>query len=389
MTASTFTIAKSDFGDLLSLASPYFSAKERKLYMCVKNSDLYLFASAAPDGGSVLISRLIGKIEDHPWVAIDGNIRDLVMLLDDDTSFDVAFTETSLMVVAPNSKSEFRFLSRSAPPHDAFAHIAYPVSMRGNNLNILAALTEAASEEDARPTLAGVFIAPHKGNVGNLEAAAADGYILSYTNVRAEVYGIESETGAVYSVKALQKARLSLRATQDDKIRIGFGDTGNLFLNMCRGGYTEVTVEIPMKHRDFVDYKQVLSFFSSSAIEVEIPVDSLERMLRRMKAIDANVYIQVVDGQFCYLIQNEKNGRILERICVEATKESPLMSFQFSTLRDALKACVPTPTEKVKVIFPEKSDQPLRIIGAATTLAMPLACDLKESPFKAAQPALI
>jgi hypothetical protein len=58
-----------------------------------------------------------------------------------------------------------------------------------------------------------------------------------------------------------------------------------------------------------------------------------------------------------------------------------------STLKDVTKACAPN--GKVTVVFPQGDKQPLRIKGAATALAMPLVCELTESPFKKAQPALI
>lgn len=377
----TFKIAKTEFAALLSFVAPYFSAKNRPLCISIQDGNLNLFTSDRVDGGSVLVSAPLGKkIKDRDWFAVDGpNLRELVALAEDGDMIEVSFdSKTSSIALAfPSSRAEFRCIPNLTAP-SAVKFGKPGATIKGRDLNVLATLTEAASDDEARPTLAGVFIAPHKSE---LETAAADGFVLSYTSIESQ--DAKDAAGAVYSAAAINRAKRSLKPADDEEIKLGF-DKGGLTVTAQRVG-ADVTVHIPVVHPQFVDYKQILNIPAS--LEVEIPTAELDRMIKRMKALEGNVYLQVTGGRFWYLIKNENTGSAMESFDVGAQTESPLMFFQLSTLKDVTKACVPN--GKVTVVFPENDRQPLRIKGAATALAMPLVCELKESPFKKAQPALM
>lgn len=377
----TFKIAKPDLAALLSFAAPYFSAKNRPLCISIQDGNLNLFTSDRVDGGSVLVSAPLGKkIKDRDWFAVSGpNLRELVALAEDGGMIEVSFdSKTSSIALAfPNSRAEFRCIPNLTAP-SAVKFGKPGATIKGRDLNVLAILTEAASDDEARPTLAGVFIAPHKSE---LETAAADGFVLSYTSIESQ--DAKDAAGAVYSAAAINRAKRSLKPADDEEIKLGFDKCG-LTVTAQRLG-AAVTIHIPVVHTQFVDYKQILNI--SASLEIEIPTAELDRMIKRMKALEGNVYLQVTGGRFWYLIKNENTGSAMESFDVGAETESPLMFFQLSTLKDVTKACVPN--GKVTVVFPENDRQPLRIKGAATALAMPLVCELKESPFKKAQPALM
>ena len=67
------------------------------------------------------------------------------------------------------------------------------------------------------------------------------------------------------------------------------------------------------------------------------------------------------------------------------------MAFQVSTLQDVTKACAPN--GHVTIAFPENDRSPLFFKGQAEALAMPLAMplahEIKASPFKNLQPSLL
>lgn len=377
----TFKIAKPDLAALLSFAAPYFSAKNRPLCISIQDGNLNLFTSDRVDGGSVLVSAPLGKkIKDRDWFAVDGpNLRERVALAEDGGMIEVSFDSktSSIALTFPSSRAEFRCIPNLTAP-SAVKFGKPGATIKGRDLNVLATLTEAASDDEARPTLAGVFIAPHKSE---LETAAADGFVLSYTSIESQ--DAKDAAGAVYSAAAINRAKRSLKPADDEEIKLGF-DKGGLTVSAQRLG-AAVTIHIPVVHTQFVDYKQILNI--SASLEVEIPTAELDRMIKRMKALEGNVYLQVTGGRFWYLIKNENTGSAIESFDVGAETESPLMFFQLSTLKDVTKACVPN--GKVTIVFPENDRQPLRIKGAATALAMPLVCELKESPFKKAQPALM
>jgi hypothetical protein len=56
-------------------------------------------------------------------------------------------------------------------------------------------------------------------------------------------------------------------------------------------------------------------------------------------------------------------------------------------LNDVVKACAPN--GHVTIAFPQTERSPLFFKGQAEALAMPLAHEMKESPFKNLQPTLI
>jgi hypothetical protein len=87
------------------------------------------------------------------------------------------------------------------------------------------------------------------------------------------------------------------------------------------------------------------------------------------------------------MVQSEETGKSIESMPVEVTEESPLMAFQVSTLNDVIKSCAPN--GHVTIAFPQNERSPLFFKGQAEAIAMPLAHEMKVSPFKNFQPSLI
>jgi DNA polymerase III sliding clamp (beta) subunit (PCNA family) len=226
--------------------------------------------------------------------------------------------------------------------------------------------------------LQGVFIAPH---AGELETAAADGFVLSHVAIKSEQ--AKDAKGAVYSAEAINRVKRALKPADDEDIHLGIEKSG-LTITAQRDKAT-IMLHIPTVTDQFVDYKQLLKIPQS--LTINLPTSTFEKMIKRMKSMGGNVYFQVTGGCFWFMIQNEETGKSMESMPVEVTEESPLMAFQVSTLNDVVKACAPN--GHVTIAFPQSERSPLFFKGQAEALAMPLAHEMKESPFKNLQPSLI
>lgn len=372
---------KSEFATLLAFAHPYLTSKSRALCLSIQAGNLKLFASENIAGGSALISiPLENKIVDRDWFAVDGiALRDLVALQDDGAPIEIEFNDktSSLALSFPQSHAELRFASLWTSP-DAVKFGACNAIIKGQDLNVMATITEAASDDIARPNLQGVFIAPR---AGELETAAADGFVLSHVAIKSEQS--KDAKGAVYSAEALNRVKRALKPADDEDIHLGIEKSGLTIV--AQRDKARIAMHIPTVTDQFVDYKQLLNIPQS--LSIDLPTSAFEKMIKRMKSIGGNVYFQVTGGCFWFMIQSEKIGKSVESIPVEVKEESPLMAFQVSTLQDVIKACAPN--GHVMIAFPQNERAPLFFKGQAEALAMPLAHEMKESPFKNLQPALI
>ena len=372
---------KSEVTALLAFVNPYLTSKSHALCLSIQAGRLKLFASENIAGGSVLVSiPLENKTADHDWFAVDGiALRDLVALQDDGAQIEIEFNDkiSSLALSFPRSHAELRFASLWTSP-DAVRFRTCSAVIKGQDLNVMATITEAASDDIARPNLQGVFIAPH---AGELETAAADGFVLSHVAIKSEQS--KDANGAVYSAEAINRVKRALKPVDDEDIHLGIEKSG-LTISMQRDKAL-ITMHIPTVTDQFVDYKQLLKIPQS--LSIDLPTSTFDKMIKRMKSIGGNVYFQVTGGCFWFMIQSEEIGKSIESMPVEVKEESPLMAFQVSTLQDVTKACAPN--GHVTIVFPQNERSPLFFKGQAEALAMPLAHEMKESPFKNLQPSLI
>ncbi len=84
---------------------------------------------------------------------------------------------------------------------------------------------------------------------------------------------------------------------------------------------------------------------------------------------------------------DKQENKSIDSIVVETKKQSAVMHYNESMLRDVLKACAAN--DRVTLNFPPESHAPMLIESAASVVAMPLVNDLKTSPFVKLQPTLI
>jgi hypothetical protein len=370
---------KSELTTLLAFVNPYITSKSPALCLSIQKGHFKLFASENIQGGSVLVSIPLGsKVADRDWLAVDGiTLRDLISLTDDGESITLDFDSNALKLSCTRSHAELRFASVWTSP-DAVKFGTCNVVIKGKDLNVMATITEAASDDIARPNLQGVFIAPH---AGELETAAADGFVLSHVAIKSEQS--KDAKGAVYSAEAINRVKRALKPGDDEEINLGIEKSG-LTISTQRDKAT-ITLHIPTVTDQFVDYKQLLKIPQS--LTIDLPTSTFEKMIKRMKSMGGNVYFQVTGGCFWFMVQSEETGKSIESMPVEVTEESPLMAFQVSTLNDVIKSCAPN--GHVTIAFPKNERSPLFFKGQAEALAMPLAHEMKESPFKNFQPALI
>ena len=240
-------------------------------------------------------------------------------------------------------------------------------------------MTEAASTEETRPALNGIYLAASKKK---LEAAAADGFILACATL---AINSPDASGAIYSVKALNRAKRALKSgDEDEEIAIGF-NSHSMTLSAQRYS-AEITIDVPRVGGTFPDYKPLLGGDKETIVEVESK--ALGAFLKRSAAIQSGIFMQARGGFLWLLTQNElTREKCLDSIPVEAQGESAVMLYAHDLLKNALKACVPN--GKVTLSFPQNNKSPMTLGGAATVLAMPLINPLDESPFKGMQPTLI
>ena len=134
-----------------------------------------------------------------------------------------------------------------------------------------------------------------------------------------------------------------------------------------------------------MDYKSIINIQSS--VKAAISTEHLDRMIKVLKSMEGHVYFQIIGGAFWYFIKSENGSRVESAVLDEVKGESPLMHFQLSTLQNVLKACAANGS--VEMVFPKASNSPLQLNGKASAIAMPLVCDLTESPFKNYQPSMM
>jgi hypothetical protein len=281
---------KSDLAALLAFVNPYLTSKARALCISIQAGHLKLFASENITGGSVLVSiPLEQDVADRDWLAIDGvTLRDLVSLTDEGESIALDFDAVALKLAYTRSHAELRIASVWTSP-DAVKFGTPTVTIKGRDLNVLATITEAASDDFSRPNLQGVFIAPHQGE---LETAAADGFVLSHAAIQSAQ--AKDAKGAVYSAEAINRVKRALKPADEEDIQLGIEKSG--LTVTAQRDKAQVIMHIPTVTDQFVDYKQL--FKIPQSVSIDLPTSTFEKMLKRMKSLGGNVYFQVTGGCF-------------------------------------------------------------------------------------------
>lgn len=375
----TLNFTRSELIVAINAIAPYLVNKGA-ISLRVEKGMLDLFATAFIEGGSALVCVPCDQTHKPvPWIHVDGTVLQQAIQMADEGVVTLEFAKDKLTLKYPGAVFELRTLTPPITP-EKIKFGKTPAHIKGSDLNLLSAMTEAASTEETRPALNGIHISASEKK---LEAAAADGYILSFATVTSK--GL-SASGATYSVKALNRAKRAIKAGEDDEIAIGFG-SHSLSLSFQRGN-TELTFEVPrMESGKFPDYMAVVKG-ADKAQTVEVETSALNAFLRRATAIQGAVFMQAINGFLWLLAKNETTGeQCLDSLVVEAQGESAVMLYAYGLLKDTLKACVPN--GKVTLTFPKANKSPMLFEGAASVIAMPLVNPLQESPFKGLQPALI
>ena len=182
---------------------------------------LEFFATAGvADGGSALVHVACNKSTPAmSWKQVDGLTLQGVIANADEGVIAFNFGDTALTIKCPpRTTNELTYMNVHGWSDMPFVE---PIStIDGKDLNMIAMMTETASTDEARPGLNGIFVAAGKKKI---EAAASDGFCLSFATIKA---GEEIEApGALYSVKALNRAKRALKAADDEGVenRIRFG----------------------------------------------------------------------------------------------------------------------------------------------------------------------
>lgn len=373
----TIKITKNELQKALAIIAPYITKSAISIRISEEGC-LEIFSSDNIEGGSVLASINIGgKISHHDWIMVNGQaLREMVALADEGV-VEIGFTASAMYLKFPCFRAEFRIARYGVSP-DAVKFGKTSSSITGKELALISAMTEAASSDEDRPSLHGVYLA---ANGKNLEAAAADGFILSFASLKSKC---EAE-GAIYSAKAFNRTKRALSAAEDEDIAIGFHSAG-IVLTITRG-QTDVTIEIPKMSGKFPDYKQIVKG-TTKAVTVQLETKDFNAMLKRATAIGGEIILQVINGRLWSLIHNEtEENKSLDSVPVDVDGESPIMCYQTSVLKDVIKACASN--GHVKITFPKAEKSPMFFEGEAAVIAMPLATTFKESPFKNLQPSLL
>ena len=375
----TLNFTRSELVPAINALAPYLVSKGAISLRVAEGGMLDLFACAAIEGGSVLVRVPCNKTaKPVPWMHVDGITLQQAIQLADEGTITLDFAKDKLTLKYPGSTFELRTLTPPITPENIeFGKTTGRIKAR--DINLLSTMTEAASTEEARPTLNGIYLAASKKK---LEAAAADGFILACATLA--INSLDAP-GATYSVKALNRAKRALKAGDDDEeIAIGFG-SHSITLSAQRYS-AEITIDVPRVGGTFPDYKPLLGGDKETIVEVE--TKALGAFLKRSTAIQSGIFMQARGGFLWLLTQNElTREKCLDSIPVESQGESAVMLYAHDLLKNALKACVPN--GKVTLSFPQTNKSPMTLGGAATVLAMPLINPLDESPFKGLQPALI
>ena len=375
----TLNFTRSELVPAINALAPYLVSKGAISLRVAEGGMLDLFACAAIEGGSVLVRVPCNKTaKSVSWMHVDGITLQQAIQLADEGTITLDFAADKLTLKYPGSIFELRTLTPPITPENIkFGKTTGRIKAR--DINLLSTMTEAASTEETRPALTGIYLAASKKK---LEAAAADGFILACATLALDA---SDATGATYSVKALNRAKRALKAGDDDEeIAIGFG-SHSITLSAQRYS-AEITIDVPHVGGTFPDYKPMLGGDKGTIVEVE--TKALGAFLKRSTAIQSGIFMQARGGFLWLLTQNElTREKCLDSIPVESQGESAVMLYAHELLKNALKACVPN--GKVTLSFPQSNKLPMMLGGAATVLAMPLVNPLDESPFKGLQPALI
>jgi DNA polymerase III sliding clamp (beta) subunit (PCNA family) len=377
----TLTFTKSELAKTLSVLSPYFTKGCPMTLRIVKGGVLDMFVTSTITGGSVLAHVPCNKTEKATsWMHVDGpTFQNLVTLADEGPIMIEIGKDELTLKYAPSSTSQLRLLD--GPSFESGVKFGSPsATVTGGDLNTLVSMTEAASTDEARPNLHGIYIAATKKK---LEAAAADGFILSFVSLKLK--DDLDASGAMYAVKALGRAKRAIKAADDEEVRIGF-HAGGIALSITRDN-AEYLFDVPKMEGSFPDYKAIVKSVAE-AIKVEVETNALASFLKRASAINGNVFVQAVGGFLWLMAQNaETKEQSVDSIPIAGKGDSVCMYYVSGLLKDTLKACVPN--GKIVLTFPEGNKSPMLFEGAAGVVAMPLVNPLTESPFKGRQPALI
>ena len=375
----TLNFTRSELVPAINALAPYLVSKGAISLRVAEGGMLDLFACAAIEGGSVLVRVPCNKIaKSVSWMHVDGITLQQAIQLADEGTLTLDFAADKLTLKYPGSTFELRTLTPPITPENIeFGKTTGRIKAR--DINLLSTMTEAASTEEARPALTGIYLAASKKK---LEAAAADGFILACATLALDA---SDATGATYSVKALNRAKRALKAGDDDEeIAIGFG-SHSITLSAQRYS-AEITIDVPHVGGTFPNYKPLLEGDKATIVEVE--TKALGAFLKRSTAIQSGIFMQARGGFLWLLTQNElTREKCLDSIPVESQGESAVMLYAHDLLKNALKACVPN--GKVTLSFPQNNKLPMTLGGAATVLAMPLVNPMDESPFKGMQPTLM
>ena len=375
----TLNFTRSELVPAINALAPYLVSKGAISLRVAEGGMLDLFACAAIEGGSVLVRVPCNKTaKPVPWMHVDGITLQQAIQLADEGTVTLDFAKDKLTLKYPGSTFELRTLTPPITPENIeFGKTTGRIKAR--DINLLSTMTEAASTEEARPALTGIYLAASKKK---LEAAAADGFILACATLALDA---SDATGATYSVKALNRAKRALKAGDDnEEIAIGFG-SHSITLSAQRYS-AEITIDVPHVGGTFPNYKPLLEGDKATIVEVE--TKALGAFLKRSTAIQSGIFMQARGGFLWLLTQNElTREKCLDSIPVESQGESAVMLYAHDLLKNALKACVPN--GKVTLSFPQNNKLPMTLGGAATVLAMPLVNPLDESPFKGMQPTLM
>ena len=381
----TLNFNKSELSKIMSFLAPYITPKTPIISIRIlKGGTLEFFATAGiADGGSALVRvSATGPIQIREWKHVDGPTLQGVISNADEGAIALDFGETALTIkTSPRSTHELIYILAE---RNEMTFVEPSAVLKGKDLNLIAMMTEAASTDEARPGLTGIYLAAGKSKI---EAAAADGYILSFTSIPAK--DVESP-GAVYSVKGLNRAKRALKAGANEDLQIGFALDGKgivpgLVLSVARDGM-QVLLHVPKMDGSFPDYKTITKN-APKGVQVEIETSTMEKWLKRANAIEGNVFFQTLNGFLWFMARNEDAGQSVDSLAINVQGESVVMHYATNLLKDTLKACAAN--GKIKLTFPAASNSPMLFDGEASVIAMPLVNDLKESPFKNLQPALI
>ena len=375
----TLNFTRSELVPAINVLAPYLVSKGVVSLRVAEGGMLDLFASASIEGGSALVRVPCNKTgKPISWMHVDGITLQQAIQLADEGTITLDFAKDKLTLKYPGSTFELRTLTPPITPENIeFGKTTGRIKAR--DINLLSTMTEAASTEETRPALNGIYLVASKKK---LEAAAADGFILACATL---AINSPDAPGATYSVKALNRAKRALKAGDDnEEIAIGFG-SHSITLSAQRYS-AEITIDVPHVGGTFPNYKPLLEGDKATIVEVE--TKALGAFLKRSTAIQSGIFMQARGGFLWLLTQNElTREKCLDSIPVESQGESAVMLYAHELLKNALKACVPN--GKVTLSFPQNNKLPMTLGGAATVLAMPLVNPLDESPFKGMQPTLM